>query len=149
MPKIDVADEGIINALPMVAYNALLDEYKGVTNWSGTIYKLRGDLPIREGSISDFTVNPKSRMSTNFSVKITKMVEGELIEEDMTGDLEGTGSWKFEPAADGKTRVKVRMNAKTNKAVFSLMSPFVNLSKLVSQAHHQGFKACNEYLCSK
>ena len=149
MPKIDVTDEGVIDATPLVTYNALLDEYRGETNWSGTLYELRGDLPIREGSIIDFTVNPKSRNKSKFAVKITKMVEGRLIEEELSGALEGIGKWTFEPTADGKTKVQVRMNARTNGLLFSLMSPFVNLGKLVSEGHQQGFKACNSHLSKK
>jgi hypothetical protein len=33
MPKIEVSDAGVIDALPMVVYMALLSEYAGVTPW--------------------------------------------------------------------------------------------------------------------
>jgi len=33
MPKIDVTDEAVIDAPPLVVYKAILDEFTGVTHW--------------------------------------------------------------------------------------------------------------------
>jgi hypothetical protein len=146
MPKYDVTDEAVIDSLPMVVYKAVLDEYAGVTNWWTPIleFKLRGDSPIdHEGAIGDMTSK-----GAKCSFKVTKIAEGKSIEMDITGDLVGTGTWTFEPT-DGKTKVKYRSNVRTNKALFSLVSPFVNFGKRHSDNMHKGFKALNNYLSKK
>ena len=115
MPKYDVTDEAIIDALPMDVYKAILDEYAGVTNWWAPIleFKLRGDIPIdHDGATGDMTSK-----GAKCSFKVTKIAEGKSIEMDIAGDLVGTGTWTFEPA-DGKTKVKYRSNVRTNKALF-------------------------------
>jgi hypothetical protein len=58
MPKIDVTDEAIIDSPPLEVYKTVLDEYSGVTHWFMPIlaYKLRGDMPIREGAVVDRTI---------------------------------------------------------------------------------------------
>ena len=55
MPRIDVTDEAVIDAKPIVVYEAILNEFAGVTHWwPMTVYKLRGDIPIdHEGAIFD------------------------------------------------------------------------------------------------
>ena len=62
------------------------------------------------------------------SFKVTKIVEAKSIEIEVAGDLAGTGTWTFEPT-DGKTKVQYRLNVRTNKLLFSVISPFVNLGK--------------------
>ena len=43
MPKFDVTDEAVIDAKPIVVYEAILHEFSGVTHWwPMTVYKLRG-----------------------------------------------------------------------------------------------------------
>ena len=96
MPKIDVISEAVIDSPPMVVYNAFLDEISGVTNWwmPDMQYKQRGDTPIdREGAIFDAIINPTSRMNAKFSCKVTKIVEGKLLEDDVSGCFIGTGKW--------------------------------------------------------
>ena len=151
MPKIDVIDEAVIDAPPMVVYKALLDEIAGVTHWSSptVVYKLRGDMPmVREGAIVDLTIRD-SGVTTRISGKFTKIVEGKSIEEEYTGDFVGNGIWTFEPTANGKTKVQLRFNARTNRLLFSLLAPFVNIGKKHSDTTQKGFKACNSYLCKK
>jgi hypothetical protein len=146
MPKYDVTDEAVIDSPPMVVYKAVLDEYAGVTNWWAPIleFKLRVDLPIdHEGAIGDMLSK-----GAKCSFKVTKIAEGKSIEMDIAGDLVGTGTWTFEPA-DGKTKVKYRSNVRTNKALFSLVSPFVNFGKTHSDNMQKGFKALNNYLSKK
>ncbi len=67
----------------------------------------------------------------------------------IAGDFVGTGKWTFEPTSDGKTKVQYRFNATTNRLLFSLVSPFVNIGKNHSDVMQTGFKACNSYLCKK
>ena len=151
MPKIDVISEAVIDSPPLVVYKALLNEFAGVTHWWMPIlgFKLRGDLPIdREGAIFDATVNPTSRMNAKFSAKVTKIVEAKFIEEEIAGDFVGTGKWTFEPT-DGKTKVQVRFNARTNRLLMSIFSPFVNFEKRHSDTMQKGFKALNSYLSKK
>ncbi len=151
MPKIDVTDEAIVDALPIEVYNAVLDMYAGNAEWvpSTTVYKLRGDKPcLCDGSIVDMSIRD-GRVAFNVAGKFTKLVEAKLIEEEISGAFVGTGTWTFEPTKDGKTKVQYRFNAKTNKLLFSLVSPFVNIGKKHSEMMQQEFKRCNSYLCDK
>jgi hypothetical protein len=150
MPKIDVTDEAVIDAKPSVVFNALLDEYSEVTHWWMPYLesKLRGDMPIREGAIVDITINPKSRTKSKISEKWTKIVETRSIEVEIAGAFVGSGKWTFEPT-DGKTKVQYRFNARTNRLLFSLVSPFVNIGKAHSDTMQKGFKALNSYLSKK
>ena len=150
MSKIDVLDEAIIDAPPMVVYKAILNEYAGVTHWWMPILesKLRGDMPIdREGAIWDITMHARG-VTSNVSDKVTKIVEAKSIEYEVAGDFEGTGKYTFEPT-DGKTKVQYRFNARTNRLLFSLVSPFVNIGKRHSDTMQKGFKALNSYLSKK
>jgi hypothetical protein len=146
MPKYDVTDETVLDSSPMEVYKAILNEYAGVTNWWMPIleFKLRGDTPIDyEGAMGDMISK-----GAKCSFKVTKIEEAKSIEMDILGDLVGTGTWTFEPA-DGKTKVKYRSNVRTNKALFSLVSPFVNFGKTHSDNMQKGFKALNNYLSKK
>ena len=105
MPKIDVTDEAVIDSTPMEVYEAILNEYSGVTNWWMPYieHRNKGDAPIDcEGGICEVIAHGKG-MSARFSQKMTKLVEGKSIEMDIEGDFVGTGTWTFEPV-NGKTR---------------------------------------------
>lgn len=149
MPKYDVIDEGIIDAQPTMVYKTILDDLAGITNWRppNVSTKLRGDMPLREGSFIDSTISEKG-LTSKFSFKVTKMVEGKSIDYDVAGDSVGTGKWTFEPF-DGKTKVQFQFNFRTNKLLLSLLSPFVDFGKAHSDVMQKQFKACNNYLCSK
>ncbi len=151
MPRIDDIHEVIIDSPPMVVYKALLNEVAGVTHWwmPYMAFKLRGDIPIdHEGATYDATISPTSRMNAKFSAKMTKLVEGKLIEEEVAGDFVGTASWTFEPK-DGKTKVQFRFNARTNRLLMSLFSPFVNFEKRHLDVTQKGFKGLSSYLSEK
>ena len=152
MPKFVVIDEAVIDSPPMVVYKAILDEIAGVTNWWMPYleFKLRGDKPIvYEGAIFDLTIYPTSRITSfKVSAKVTKIVEAKSIELEMTGALVGTEYYTFEPT-DGKTNLQIRLNARTNRLFFSLVSPFVNIGKKHSDNMQKGFKALNSYLSKK
>lgn len=149
MPKIDVTDEGIIDAPLQVAYEAILNEYAGVTHWwPVTVYKLRGDIPINhEGAISDAAAHGRG-VTVRASFKVTKIVEAKSIEMEIAGDVVGTGTWIFEPT-DGKTKIQYQFNVRTNKLLFSVLSPFGNLEKGHSDEMRSVFKALNTYLLKK
>ena len=148
LPKIDVTDEAVIDAPPAEAYKAILDEYAGVTNWFMPIlkYNLRGGMPIREGSIIDITINPEGRVKSKVSEKMIKLVEAMSIEEEVVGDFVGNREWTFEPTTEGKTKVQCRFNVRTNRTLFSLFSPFVDIGKVHSDAMQKGYQALNSYL---
>ena len=149
MPRIESIDEAIIDAPPMVVYKAVLDEYAGVTHWWMPYFELkpRGNVPIfGEGSIVDLIVH--GRGTPKFSAKMAKIVEGESIDMEYTGDFVGTGKWTFE-LADGKTRVQKRVNYEVKRFSFVLLSPFVNMQKANSDLMQKGFKALNVYLNKK
>ena len=151
MPKIDVTDEAVIDSPPMEVYKAVLDEIAGVTHWSppSVVYELRGEMPmVREGSIVDITLRD-SGITVKMSVKYSKIMEGKSIEEEITGDFVGTGTWTFEPIENGKTKAQFRFTARTNRLLFSFLSPFVNVGKKHSDTTQKAFKACNDYLCKK
>ena len=152
MPRIDVTDEAIIDVSPAEVYQAILNEFSGVTHWwmpyNG--FKLRGDIPVdREGAVFDLIVFPKSRIaSSKISVRVTKIVEAESIDLDFSGDFLGTEEYTFQPI-DGKTKIQIHLNAKTNRLSLSMVSPFVNLGKGHSSNMQKGFKALNSYLSNK
>ena len=152
MPKIDVIDEAVIDAPPTVVYKAILDEFSGATHWwmpyNG--FKLKGDVPVdREGAVFDLIVFPKSRIaSSKISVRVAKIVEAKSIELDFSGDFVGTEEYTFQPI-DGKTKIQIHLNAKTNRLSLSMVSPFVNLGKGHSSNMQKGFKALNSYLSNK
>jgi uncharacterized protein YndB with AHSA1/START domain len=151
MPRIDAIDEVIIDSSPMEVYKALLDEVSGVTNWwmPYMAFKLKGNIPIdHEGAVYEATISPTSRMNAKFSAKITKIVEGKLIEEEVSGSFVGTASWTFEPM-DGKTKAQHRFNARTNGILYSIFSPFVDYKKNHSDIMKKGFKALKSYLSKK
>jgi hypothetical protein len=150
MPKIDVIDEAVIDSPPMAVYKAVLNEYAGVTHLFMPYFesKLRGDIPIdHEGAIVDMTMHDRG-VTFKASAKMTKIVEAKSIEEEVAGAFVGTGKWTFEPT-DGKTKVQYRFNARTNKLLFSLVSPFVNIGKRHSDTMQKEFKALNSYLSKK
>ena len=151
MPRIDVVSEAVIDSPPVEVYKALLNEVSGVTNWWMPYmgFKLRGETPIdHEGAIYDATINPTSRMNAKFSAKMIKIVEAQLIEEEIAGDFVGTGTWTFEPT-DGKTKAQLRFNVRTNRLLMSLFSPLVDFEKRHSDMMQKGFKALNSYLSKK
>jgi hypothetical protein len=149
MPKIDASDESIIESTPLVVFKAILDEAAGVTHWWMPYWeaKLRGETPInREGAVFDITIH--GRGTPRFSGKITKILEGELIEVEFTGDFEGTGTWKFEPT-DGKTRAWYRWNVKPKRFSFVFFSYFMDMGKSHSDVMRKGFEGLKSYLSRK
>lgn len=145
MPKIESLDEAVIESQPMVVYKAVLNEYGGVTHWWMPIHesKLRGDSPIAEGAVVDIAIHRTGNVK--FSYKITKLVEGKLINMDISGDFVGTGSCTFEPEGD-KTKMQFRWNVKIAKLGFVILSPFVSIAKGHSEVMQAGFKALNSFL---
>ena len=109
--------------------------------------KLRGETPIdREGTIFDLTAH--SLGTPRWASKITKIVEGKLIELEEEGDFVGTGTWTFEPT-DGKTKIRFRWNVRPKRLLFVLVSAFVDIGKLHSDVMQKGFKALSSYLSQK
>jgi hypothetical protein len=151
MPKVDVTDEAIIDATPTEVYKALLNEFAGVTQLFLPTYefKLKGDIPIdHEGAVFDLAVHNKG-LNSKLSGKITKISEALSIEVEYAGDLVGTEKYTFELTPDGKTKVQLRFNARTNSLLMSLFSPFVNIEKGHSEMVQKSFKALNSYLSNK
>jgi uncharacterized protein YndB with AHSA1/START domain len=149
MPRIDAVDEAVIDKPPLLVFKAILDEHAGITHWWMPHWesKLRGETPMdHEGAIFDITVHGKH--TPRFSAKITKIVEGKLIEMKDEGDFAGTGTWTFEPT-DGKTRVRFRWNVRPKRLSFVLVSPFIDMERFHSDKMQKGFKALNSYLTQK
>jgi ribosome-associated toxin RatA of RatAB toxin-antitoxin module len=151
MAKIDVTDEAIIDAPPMEVYKAILDVYAGTTHlfMPALESKVRGDKPVVcEGAICD-VIGHSHGLTTKFSVKVTKAEKGKSIDLELGGDFLGNENWTFEPVENGKTNVKLRFVGKTNRILFSILSPFVSAGKEHSKTIQYGLKACNSYLCKK
>ena len=135
----------------MKVYKALLDEISGVTHWwmPHMAFKLIGNIPIdHEGAVYEATINPTSRMNAKFSARVTNIVEGKSIEEEVSGSFIGTASWTFEPI-DEKTRAQHQFNARTNGLIYSFFAPFVNYEKNHRDIMNKVFEALNKYLRNK
>ena len=150
MPRIDVVDKTIIDSQPAIVFNALLDEFEGAKNWWMPHWeaKMKGNVPFRQvGGTIDITVH---RIGTpRWSSRSVEIVPSKLLQADFfEGDFLGNGEWSLEPIGD-KTKVKFRFNVKTNKLLFTLVSPFVNIGKIHSDVMQKGFKALNSYLSKK
>jgi hypothetical protein len=87
-------------------------------------------------------------MKSRVSEKMTDIVEAKSIEEEVAGDFVGTREWTFEPT-EGKTKVQCRFNVRTSNLLLSLVSPFSNIGKVLSDAMRKGYKALNSYLSKK
>ena len=87
-------------------------------------------------------------MAAKFTVKLITIIKPKLIELELDGDFLGKETWTFEPLEE-KTKAKLHWVGKTNKAIFSLFSPFVDIGKEHSKAIQQGLQACNDMLCKK
>jgi hypothetical protein len=150
MAKFDVMDEAIIDAPPNIVYKAFLNEFAGSTHMFVPYYefKLRGDIPIdHEGAIVDLAVH-NGKLTSNLTAKITEMVESKSIKMEYEGDFIATEDYAFEPAED-KTKVTLRFKGRTNRLLFSFLSPFVNFGKGHSEMVHKSFNALNSQLNKK
>jgi uncharacterized protein YndB with AHSA1/START domain len=150
MPKIDVVDEAIIDSPPSEVFNAILEEYAGVTRWWMPHFegKLKGEVPIGcVGAVCEMTGHTHG-VTARFSVKIVKIEQDKSIEMELKGDFVGFEKYTFEPS-DGQTKIRLHYVGATNRLLFSVLSPFVNPEKQHSDTIQKGFKACNSYLCKK
>jgi uncharacterized protein YndB with AHSA1/START domain len=145
MPRIDVTDEGTVDANPSAVFEALLNEFEGAQKWWMPHWeaKLRGNIPFRQqGGIIDITVH---RIGTpRFAAKSIEIIKDKLIRaEFFEGDFIGSGEWTLEPL-DGKTKVKFRFNIKTNRTLFSVLYPIVR--RIHSGVMQKGFESLNRFL---
>jgi hypothetical protein len=76
------------------------------------------------------------------------MVEAQLIDVEIMGDIAGAGKWTFEPT-DGKTKVKFEWDVKPQRLLCVFLSLFVDMGKIRSDVMQKGFEAYNSYLCKK
>ncbi len=152
MVKVDVTDEAIMDASALEVYKAFLDEVSGLTNWwmPHLAFELKTEEPVeREGAVFDIIANPNKRMKARFSCRVKNFVKAKSMDLDIfAGAVKGSGQWRFQEI-DGKTKVQIRFNVKSNKLLVSIVSPFVDLAKSHSEAIQYGYKTCNEYLSKK
>jgi uncharacterized protein YndB with AHSA1/START domain len=150
VPKIDVTDESIIDAEPSDVFKALLDEFEGAKNWWMPHWEAKpsGKVPFRQiGGVIYITVHRIGK--PQWSAKSTEIIQNKLLKADFfEGDFLGSGEWNLEQL-DGKTKVKFRFNVKTNKLLFTLVSPVVNIGNIHSDVMQKGFTALNSYLSKK
>ncbi len=101
----------------------------------------------KEGMISDIRVHRTG--NARFTWKLTRIVDGQLIDIEYGGDFAGNGKWTFEPV-DGKTRIRFYwINIRPKRLMFVLIAPFINLGKSHSEVMQTGFKSLNNYLNKK
>ncbi len=146
MPRIDAFDEAVIDSPPLIVFKAILDEYAGITHWRMPMVesKIREGTPHgREGAIYDGLRH--TRGTPRGSLRITKIVEGKLIEFEEEGDFVGTGIWTFE-SANGKTEIGYRWSGTPKRLLIRLLSPFIDIKKMHSEQQQKIFTALNSYL---
>jgi hypothetical protein len=147
MPKIDALDEAIINSQPSIVFKALIDEFEGAKSWWMPHWEAKpgGEVPFSQiGGIIDITVH---RIGTpRWSAISTEIVPDRILRaEFFEGDFLGYGEWTLEPIED-KTKVKFRFNVKTNKLLFTIVSPVVNIGNIHSDVMQKGFLQLDKYL---
>jgi hypothetical protein len=150
MVRIDVVDEGIIDADCSTVFNAIMDELAGNTHWwmPQTESKFRGNTETvnQEGAIIDLTIH--SIVTSTFSERFTEITQDKMIKvEIFEGDFLGTSEWTFE-RINGRTKVTYQWNAESNRLLFTILSPFVNIGKIHSKNMQFGFTALNNHLKS-
>jgi hypothetical protein len=146
MPRIDAFDEAVIDSPPLMVFKTILDEYAGITHWRMPLVesKIReGTRHGREGAIYDAMRH--TRGTPKGSLRITKIVEGRLIEFEEEGDFVGTGIWTFEPT-NGKTKIGYRWSGRPKRLSFRLLSPFIDIGRMHSDGMQKIFIALNSYL---
>jgi uncharacterized protein YndB with AHSA1/START domain len=148
MSTIIVADEALIDADPSTVFNAIVDELGGITHWwmPHAESKFRGNTEKvnQVGSIIDLTIH--SIVTSTFSERFTEITQDKLIKvEIFEGDFLGTSEWTFE-GSDGRTKGRYQWNAKSNRLLFTILSPLVNIGEIHSEIMQKGFKALNNYV---
>ena len=147
MARIDVVDEGVIDADCSKVFKAYTDEFGGVTHLWMPLWesKPRGDdIIVQKGTVADITVHYKG--TTKLAARVTEFVKDKLLtEEFFEGDYIGTGEWTFEPL-DGKTKVRFRWKVKTNGLLLTLAALFIDIGKRHSEVVQELFKAWNRHL---
>jgi hypothetical protein len=128
-----------------------MDELGGTTNWwmpqTESTFRGNTEKVNQVGAIIDLTIH--SIVTSKFSERFTDITQDKLIYvEILQGDFLGTSEWTFE-RIDGRTKVRYRWNAKTNRLLFTILSPFINIGKIHSEIMQNGFKALNNYVRSK
>jgi len=149
VPRIDAFDEAVVDSSPLVVFKAILDEYAGITHWRMPLAesKIREGTPHgREGAIYDGRRHTRGTLKG--SLRITKIVEGKLIEFEEEGDFVGTGIWTFEPT-NGKTKIGYRWSGRPQRLLVRLVSPFINIGRMHSDGMQKIFMALNSYLSQK
>jgi len=148
MPTFNIVDEAIIDSDPITVFQAILNELSGTTHWwmpySESTFRGNTKTINQPGAIIDIIIHSTitSRFSERFiDITANKRIQVEIFE----GDFLGNSEWTFE-TIDSKTKVKYHWNATTNRLLFTLLSPFVNIGKLHSEIMQQGFKALNHFL---
>jgi hypothetical protein len=152
MPRINVVDEAIIDSPPITVYNALLNEYSGITDWWMPYLECKPKANMKidhEGAVFDITVHPNSRTKrTKFSSVVKKLTKGKLIELALSGGVNGIMKITLGPVND-KTKIQAHFDVRMDGLLPSLLNPFVNIGKMHSDVMQNGFRACNEYLCNE
>jgi hypothetical protein len=151
MPRINVVDEAIIDSPPITVYKTFLNEWSGITDWWMPFLECKPFENMRidhEGARFEITVHPKSRMKkTKFSSTVKKLNEAKYIEMELAGGVNGTMKITFEPINE-KTKIQANFDVRMDGFLPTILNPFINIGKMHSEVMQNGFKACNNYLCS-
>ena len=147
MARYDVVDEGIIDADCSTVFKAYTDELGGITHLWMPLFESKprdDDIVVQKGTVGDIRVYSKG--TAKFAARVTELVEDKLVNvEFFEGDFIGTGEWTFEPL-DGKTKVRFRWKAKTNRLLLTLAARSIDIGKQHSELMQELFKIWNSYL---
>jgi uncharacterized protein YndB with AHSA1/START domain len=147
--NVTIVDEAMIDASPDTVFNAVLDEFTGVSHWWMPHFEIkpRADTPVRRtGMISDVTIHGAGTI--RFSWTVTMIAEGKSMGVEYNGDFTGTGEWVFEPV-DGKKKVKYIWTGRPKRLLLVLALSFMDIKKVHSEAIQRGFKGLNDYIIKK
>lgn len=145
--NITIVDEAMIDASPEQVFNAVLDEFAGVSHWWLPYFEVkpRAGTPLRRvGMVSDVKIRDIG--TPRFTWAVTKIEEGKSIGVDYSGDFIGTGEWIFQPA-EGRTKIKYIWTGRPKRLLFIIVfSTFMDIKKKHSTGFQRGFKSLNDYL---
>jgi hypothetical protein len=73
------------------------------------------------GSIRRYTLQSPTKYKLSFDLLLTDRIEHRALKGTASGDLAGTGTWRFEEK-DGLTYIECQWNVKTTKAWMNLLA---------------------------
>ena len=139
MPKFSVVDERLIDAPSIEVFNAVLDEYSGVTHlWMPHFeFHPRANNPMNEaGTICD-SVSHSHGMPAKLVKTETRVELGRALDFELSGSFTGTEKWTFEPTEDGKTKVQIAWKGASNSLAVRVFGRFPKVEKWLHESRNR------------